>query len=171
MAILITLFGQGRDLNPVQMSVRALIIFFIALLLIRISGRRSLGQRSPFDYSIAILLGAILSRIVVGASPVIATTAACLVLVILHRLLAWLGTRYARLERFIEGSERELYRDGRMNPLQLRKALITRQDLLEAVRKQTGRETLEEVQALILERNGEISVIRRPQRTAGTGSD
>lgn len=160
MATLSALFGQGNDLGPAQMGLRALAIFFIALILIRISGRRSLGQRSPFDYSIGLLLGAVLSRAVVGASPFIATVTACLVLVAIHRLLAWLGTRYPAVERLIEGTERELYRHARFDPLQLRKALITKRDLLEAVRQQTGTETLDGVKALILERNGEISVIR-----------
>jgi uncharacterized membrane protein YcaP (DUF421 family) len=160
MTLLSTLFGEGRDLDALQMSARALTVFFIVLVLIRIAGRRALGQRSPFDYSIGLLLGAVLSRAVVGASPFLPTVAACLVLVAVHRLLAWLGTRYPALEQLVEGSQRELYRHARLNSPQLRKALITQRDLLEAVRQQTGMETLEHVEALILERNGQISVIR-----------
>jgi uncharacterized membrane protein YcaP (DUF421 family) len=161
MEMLVLVFGSGRNLNWEQMGARAFVIFFIALILIRISGRRSFGQRSPFDYSIALLLGAVLSRVVVAASAFGPTVFACLVLVLLHRLIAWLGTRYPWIERLVEGHERELYRDARMNRRQLRKALITERDLLEAVRQQTGGEGLEGVKALILERSGEISVIRR----------
>jgi len=79
----------------------------------------------------------------------------------LRRLIAWLGTRYPWIERLVESHERELYRHARMDRRQLRKALITESDLLEAVRQQTGGEGLEGVKALILERSGEISVIRR----------
>jgi uncharacterized membrane protein YcaP (DUF421 family) len=161
METLVLIFGAGKDLNEWQMGARAFVAFFISLVLIRISGRRSFGQRSPFDYSIALLLGAVLSRVVVGASPFAPTLFACFVLVVLHRLLAWLGTRYHWIERLIEGSERELYRHPHFNRQQLRKALITERDLFEAVRQRTGAQTLDEIKAMILERNGEISVIRQ----------
>jgi hypothetical protein len=69
METLIALFGEGKDLDSLQMAARATVVFFGALILIRISGRRSFGQRSPFDYVVAILLGATLSRVIVGAGP------------------------------------------------------------------------------------------------------
>jgi len=87
------LFGQGRDLDPLQMSLRAVLVFLIALVLIRVSGRRSFGQRSPFDSVVVILLGATLSRAIVGASPFVATVLASLVIVVCHRLLAWICMR------------------------------------------------------------------------------
>ena len=62
------LFGHGRDLDALQMSCRAVVIFVIALLLLRIAGIRTIGKKSAFDQVIIIMLGAILSRPVVGAS-------------------------------------------------------------------------------------------------------
>ena len=47
MDMLIALFGSGRDLDTLQMAARAAATFAGALVLIRISGRRSFGQRSP----------------------------------------------------------------------------------------------------------------------------
>ena len=81
MDVVNTVFGSGRDLDALQMAARAAAIFIAALVLIRISGRRSFGQRSPFDYVVAILLGATLSRVIVGASPAFPTAVASLVLV------------------------------------------------------------------------------------------
>lgn len=43
------LFGEGKDLNTLQMSCRAAVSFFVALLLIRIAGQRTFGKGSAFD--------------------------------------------------------------------------------------------------------------------------
>ncbi|AOK54957.1 hypothetical protein WT67_08665 [Burkholderia stagnalis] len=161
MEIIVTLFGEGRLLNPMQMTLRALVVFFIALVLIRIAGRRAFGQRSPFDYVVGILLGATLSRAVVGASPFVATVVASLAIVLIHRALAWMCVRWARLERLVVGAEREVYRDGRFDDAQMRAALITESDVHESVRQALGERSLAGVSAAILERNGHVSVIRR----------
>jgi len=161
MDIIVTLFGEGRLLNPMQMTLRALVVFFIALVLIRIAGRRAFGQRSPFDYVVGILLGATLSRAVVGASPFVATVVASLAIVLIHRALAWMCVRWARLERLVVGAEREVYRDGRFDDAQMRAALITESDVHESVRQTLGERSLAGVSAAILERNGHVSVIRR----------
>ena len=51
-----TLWGSGKDLTALQMSVRALAIFFITLALVRLSGRRSFGRKTAFDNIIVIIL-------------------------------------------------------------------------------------------------------------------
>jgi uncharacterized membrane protein YcaP (DUF421 family) len=160
-AILIALFGEGRDLNALQMTLRAVVVFFIALVLIRISGRRSFGNRSPFDYVIAILLGATLSRAIVGASPFVGTVAASLALVVLHRLLAWACIRSLRLERLVVGDEREVYSNGQFDERELHAALLSRTDVYQSVRQTLGARDLDDVDAAILERNGQVSVIRK----------
>jgi uncharacterized membrane protein YcaP (DUF421 family) len=85
------LFGDGQDLNALQMGCRAFVVFFIAVLLLRIAGMRAFGKKSAMDATIAIMLGAILSRSVVGVSPFFPTITAALVLACVHRLMAWLS--------------------------------------------------------------------------------
>jgi uncharacterized membrane protein YcaP (DUF421 family) len=162
MEALIALFGEGKDLSALQMGMRAAATFFAALIFIRISGRRSFGQRSPFDYVVGILLGATLSRAIVGASPAAPTLIASLVIVLMHRAMAWACVRSKALESLVGGVERQLYRDGNFDKHQMLAALVSRTDVLETVRKELGTEALDKVQSAILERNGEISIIRKP---------
>ncbi|MDR5798054.1 DUF421 domain-containing protein [Caballeronia sp. LZ008] len=159
MDALVAVFGEGKDLYPWQMGARALAVFFAALILIRISGRRSFGQRSPFDYVVAILLGATLSRAIVGASPAIPTLVASLVIVLIHRVLGWLCVRYPRLESFLVGGTRIVYRNGHFDQAQLSAGLTTPTDVFETVRQDLHAPDLHDVEAAILERNGQISII------------
>jgi uncharacterized membrane protein YcaP (DUF421 family) len=161
MDAILLLFGQGRTLDPLQMAMRAIVVFLIALVLIRISGRRSFGQRSPFDSVVVILLGATLSRAIVGASPFIATVAASFMIVTCHRLLAWACMHSRGLERLVGGVEREVFSNGAFNTRELDAALITPTDVHESVRQKTGSRSMDDVAAAILERNGEVSVIRK----------
>jgi len=161
MDVLIATFGEGKDLDSLQMAMRAVAVFFAALILIRISGRRSFGQRSPFDYVVAILLGATLSRVIVGASPAIPTFVASLMIVLLHRALAWSCVRSRWLESLVVGVEREVYKDGQFNSRQMYAALITRTDVFETARQELNSLDLEDVQSAILERNGQVSLIRK----------
>jgi uncharacterized membrane protein YcaP (DUF421 family) len=161
MDIIVALFGEGKELDSLQMAMRAAVAFVATLIFIRVSGRRSFGQRSPFDYVVAILLGATLSRIIVGASPAIPTLVASLVIVLMHRALGWVCVRSRSLESLVVGVEREVYRDGHFNSDQMSAALITRADVLETARQELHSLDLDDVHAAILERNGEVSLIRK----------
>ena len=159
-----TLFGTDTDLDVVQISVRAAAIFIVALALIRLSGRRSFGLHSPFDSCTTVLLGAILSRAVTGASPFFPTLAAATMLVVMHRLAGIAGQRWRWFDRVVSGTEIVLVRDGQKDERALRKALVTEKDLEEAIRKKTGTEELSQVKRAVLERNGEITVIAHHEK-------
>ena len=151
-------FGDGSDLTALQMGARAAVVFFITLLFIRISGRRSFGQRSPFDAATTVLLGAVLSRGLVGASPFWATVAASAVLVLLHRLIGWVSVRSDRFDTLVNGKERPIVVDGQKLNHAISASLISDRDLAEAVRKKIGEYDLTRVCGATLERDGEISI-------------
>src|SRR5512142_1860422 len=77
-----TVFGHGKDLNALQMSCRAFVLFFVALVLVRICGMRAFGRKSSFDTVVLVGLGTVLMRAVYGASPAIPIVCASGVLVI-----------------------------------------------------------------------------------------
>jgi uncharacterized membrane protein YcaP (DUF421 family) len=161
MEILNAIFGQGKDLDALQMSTRGVTIFFIALVLIRISGRRSFGIRTPLDNIILILLGAVLSRAIVGASAFLPVVTCCFVIVLLHRFFGWLIARSKLLGRVIEGDKILLYADGKFLQDNMKRALICEEDLMQGVRKSALAESLTLIDKVYMERNGEISAIKK----------
>jgi uncharacterized membrane protein YcaP (DUF421 family) len=161
MHTLVEIFGQGKELTTIQMSCRGLVVFFIALLLIRISGRRSFGIHSPLDNIITIALGAILSRAIVGASGFVPVVVCCTVIVLLHRVVGWMIVHNKIIERLVEGEKIILYKEGHFIDHDLGKALVGKEDILQGVRKTALTEDLEQIDKIYMEKNGEITVIRR----------
>jgi len=135
--------------------------FFIALLLIRVSGRRSFGVRSPLDNIITISLGAVLSRAIVGASDFAPVVVACSVVVLLHRLVSWLIANSKALGKIIEGEKILLFEDGVFNKENMKKALVCKEDVMQGVRKSALSEDMGEIEKVYMERNGEISAIKK----------
>jgi uncharacterized membrane protein YcaP (DUF421 family) len=156
-----TFFGEGKDLNSLQMVCRAAVSFFLTLVLIRIAGIRTFGKKTPFDNVITIMLGSIFSRVVIGASPFIPTTLACLAFVLIHRFLAWLSLYNDTIGRWVKGEASSLYADGRRNERNMRAARISEKDLDESIRQRINEDSLEHVKEIVQERNGEISVVRK----------
>ena len=156
--VLERLFGEGTDLNPLQMALRAVIVFLVALALIRASGRRSFGHISPFDACMTVLFGAILSRAVVGASPFLATIAAAAALAVTHRVLAIASVRWRPLEHLVNGHEVEIAARGALDPSAMRRALVTEEELKKEMRKRFGRDDLGRLRRATLERDGSIAV-------------
>lgn len=161
MELLIKIFGEGKDLNALQMSSRGIVIFFIALILIRISGRRSFGVRTPLDNIITISLGAVMSRAIVGASAFVPVVVCCFVIVLLHRMFGWLVARSKRFGRFIEGDKIVLFDSGRFLEDNMKKALVCQEDVMQGVRKSALMEDMSKIDKVYMERNGEISSIKK----------
>ncbi|WP_400263305.1 DUF421 domain-containing protein [Sphingobacterium sp. SG20118] len=153
------LIGSGDDINTLQMVLRAIIIFFIALLLIRLGGLRIIGEKSGFDIAVVIMLGAILSRAIVGASPLIDTVMASLAMVSANKLLAWLCTKNKRLDYFMKGRPLLLYAKGKLHRSNMSKANLSQTELMTNLRLETNSENLNEVITAYMEPNGRISFV------------
>jgi uncharacterized membrane protein YcaP (DUF421 family) len=161
MNIITDILGEGEVLSELEMCYRAIVIFIISLCLIRFSGRRAFGIRMPFDNVLTILLGAVLSRAITGASPFIATIVAASTIVILHRICGWLCLRNKKFGYLLKGEAKILFKDGEIQSANMRYGLISENDLMEGMRINGHLEDLNQIKTIYLERNGQISVIKK----------
>lgn len=150
-----------ENLNVLQMSLRVLIVYPLALALVRIGDKRFLGELAAFDFLLVIIIGSIVSRAISGTAPFLPSMVAALLLVLGHRGVGQVGYRSERIGRLVKGSPRQLIREGEVQWDQMREAAIGKEDLLEAVRHAAGLSAIDEVDDAFLERNGRISVIAR----------
>jgi uncharacterized membrane protein YcaP (DUF421 family) len=161
MEIVNDLFGHGPDLNSLQMSVRAIIVFFIALLLIRFTGMRIFGIKSAFDTCIIIMLGSVLSRAIVGVSPFIPTIIASVVLMLIHKIIASISVSNQFVSHLVKGKPLSLYKNGVLDQENLEKCSLSFGDVMEEIRLAINQNNLDNIEEIFMERTGKISVIEK----------
>lgn len=144
-----------------QLALRTAIVYAGLLALIRLSGKRTVGELSVFDLIVVILLGSAMrtsmlgdDKSLVGGFIVVAT------LLLLNYLSAVLSSRFRAFDRLVQGRPVLLARDGVVFSEVLRQVNMPASDFDAAVRK-AGCAGIEEIEQAILEPNGSISIRKR----------
>ena len=159
-------FGQDENLNAWQMSARAILVFFVTLVLIRFGGVRIYGKKSAFDTTIMIIMGAVLARGIVGASRLDSAIAASTCMIIIHRLLAWLCMKSKILEIIIKGKARVIFQDQEVLKNNHAKEALSEADFLQSLRLETKNSTPEDVDTAYMETNGRISFVVKKNKNS-----
>lgn len=143
--------------------LRGLIVYVGALALLRLGEKRSFGRNTAFDLVLAIMFGSTVSRGITGNSPLIPALGAGALLVAAHWVAASLSYRWSAVGTVVKGRTRELVRDGEILEGAMHASHISRQDLLEAMRR-SGLDDFDRIRSAHLERDGSISVVtsKRP---------
>lgn len=151
----------GADAGDIfwwQMVIRATVIFFLALLMVRLGGKRIFGKHTAFDIVLGIVLGSILGRAITGNAPFLATLLAAVTLVFLHWLMAFLAIRWDVIGTLVKGNYQALVKDGEVLWKNMKRNKISEEDLLEAIRMHSNGAGVHEVEAAYYERSGDISI-------------
>jgi uncharacterized membrane protein YcaP (DUF421 family) len=155
-------FGvEPKNLTLAQVSLRAVIVFLIALILVRMSSRRSLAEKTAFDAVLLVILAAVLSRAINGSADFFASIGASFVLVVLHRLFAWIACRSHLFGKLIKGSPAIIVEDGKVDRRAMQRNLISQHDLEEDLRLVANLEDVSKVRRARVERSGDISFIKK----------
>ena len=169
------LLGEGREaaeLTVAQVVARAVIVYGFTLACVRIGHKRLLNRGSAFDVVLAIVLGAIASRAINGPARLLPTFAGVAALVALHWVVAALTYHSPAAGRLFKGQPRLILRDGELLRDQMRRSHVSRHDVEESLRR-AGLDSLDDAAQVILERDGELSVISRSgaaPRAPGAGA-
>lgn len=149
-----TLFG---------IAFRTGFIFLALLLGLRLTGKRQVGQMTPFDLLVLLLLANAVQNAMTGPDTSLAGgLVAAATLFILNMIIAWSVRRSAKAEQMIEGTPTILVRHGKIVNPNLAREGITKDDLLRSLREH-GVDTVEEVRSAILEVDGTVSVIKEDE--------
>jgi uncharacterized membrane protein YcaP (DUF421 family) len=147
-----------------QFVLRGVVVFGMVLLLLRLSGKRQIGQMTPFDLVLLLLISNAVQNSMNGGDNSI-TGGAILAgtLIGADLLVAWLTRHSRKIEKLMEGQAEILIHNGHIREDALRKSGITQHDLLAAIREHDCAD-IAEVHAAILETDGRISVLTRKEK-------
>jgi uncharacterized membrane protein YcaP (DUF421 family) len=145
-----------------ELVVRGVVVYVFLILLLRLTGKRQVGQLAPFDLVLLLVLSnAVQNSMNGGDNSVVGGLISATTLVGVNYLVGAAAYRSKRLERLIEGVPEVLIHNGHLYDNVMKRAMLTHHELNAALR-QAGCLTVEEVHTAILENNGSISVTRRP---------
>lgn len=151
--------ADNRQIVWWGMLTRGFITFFIAILIIKVGGKRIFGKQGAFDIVISIVLGTLLARAITGNSHFFPTIITAFGLALLHRTLAWLTFANKNLGKIFKGSADLLIENGILQYPMMKKHSITEKDILESIRSEGKITDINQVQEAYLERSGKISII------------
>jgi uncharacterized membrane protein YcaP (DUF421 family) len=153
------LFGSDTsDLNALQMTVRAIVTFLVALILIRVAGIRSFGSKSAFDIVLSITVGAVLCRCIIGKYSYLACVSAAATLALMHRLFAMLVLYSPAFGKLINGKPDLILSNDKIDWQKMKQHSISENDLQQAARK-AGIQSIDQVEKAYFETDGKLSIV------------
>ena len=151
--------------------IRAAVIFIIVLVMVRLMGKRQIGEMQPFELFITLIIAEIacipMSDV---AIPLSHGVVPILTLVVLHFLLSFLARKSLALRRVISGNPIVVIDTNGINYENLKKMNMNINDLIEALRS-GGDFNLEEIRYAIFETNGKLCVVKYEQHDPATRED
>ncbi len=147
----------------IDIVVRTAVVYLALLLGLRLTGKRSVGQMTPNDFILLLLLANAVQNAMTGPDTSLqGGMVAAGTLFAANLVVGWIGRRNQSIGRIIEGTPTILIRHGQIITQSLAKEGISREDLLRALREH-GVNTVEEVRSAILEVDGSVSVIKEDE--------
>lgn len=152
------LFFDGWD-ALLRTAVMGVLAYASLVLLLRISGRRTLSKMNAFDLVVTVALGSTLASVLLDAKITLAQgTLAFALLIGMQFVVTWSSVRARWVRKVVTGEPALLLYRGAVLPDALRRARVTEDELRSAVRG-AGVADLSQAKAVVLETDGSFSVV------------
>lgn len=157
------IFFSGWE-SLLRTLVVGVLAYVTLIVFLRISGKRTLSKMNAFDLVVTVALGSTLATVLLTKDVALADGALAFALLIgLQFVITWSSIRSEWIRRLVTGEPRLLFYHGEFLSAELRRARVTDEEILAAVRA-AGLASLEDVDAAVLETDGSFSIVRK-----GTG--
>ena len=144
-----------------ELILRSVIVYVFLIGILRVTGKRQVGQLAPFDLVLLLVLSnAVQNSMNGGDNSLVGGLIGAATLIAVNYLVAMLTFRNKRIEALVEGRPQILIHNGVLFDNVMNDARMTHHELHAALR-QAGCLTVEEVRCATLENNGTVSVIAK----------
>jgi uncharacterized membrane protein YcaP (DUF421 family) len=146
-----------------EIVLRAAIIYLVVLVGIRLAGKREVGQMTPFDLVLLLLIANAVQNAMTGPdTSLTGGIVAAATLLIMNAIITLLVWRQRKFRHLVEGTPTILIHSGKALTKNLDKERVTLEELQQALREH-GVGDIEEVSQAVLEIDGSISVLRKDE--------
>src|SRR5688572_24064936 len=117
-------------------AVRGLAVYFLVLAVIRVLGKRTVGNFTAFDLLVALMLGDLVDEMIYGDVTFVQGAVAVIVVAGMKSITAWLSYSNQKIEKVLEGEPVLVIKDGELDRGGLRKERLNELDVQAALRLQ-----------------------------------
>lgn len=143
----------------VELLIRGVAVYAVLLVLLRLSGKREMGQFSPIEFvSIMLISNAVQNSMNGGDNSLVGGLFLALILIMFSSGIGYFSYRSKKFRRWVEGTPTLIIRHGKIVEPSLRRERITHDELITMLRRQ-GIRHLSEVDSGIFESDGRLTVI------------
>lgn len=144
-----------------ELLLRAVVVYVVVLVMVRIVGKRTVGQYTPFDLIVVVLLGTAVQNSLVGEDmSLIGGLMIAATLLALNWTVGFFSARSLLFDRVVEGRPVMLARHGELFHDELRRRSVSERDFDIAMREADCRDA-SDIDLAILETSGHISILKK----------
>jgi uncharacterized membrane protein YcaP (DUF421 family) len=140
-------------------AARGLLVYVVMLMIIRVLGKRTVGNFTAFDFLVALMLGEVVDEIIYGDVSLAQGLTALVVVAAAKYVTQWVTYGSRKLSFLLEGKPTLLVKDGVLQKKGLRSEAMNELEAMAALRLQ-GISDLREVKEAFMEVDGVVSVVR-----------
>lgn len=151
--------------------LRTIIMYIFVVLTLRLMGKRQIGELEASELVVTIIISEIAALPITDSGvPLSGSIIAILILLVLEICLSHLAYRSLRIRTLLFGKPSMFFQKGKLNQAEMKRQRFNVADLMEEIRN-NGAVSLSQVDYVIMETNGKVSVIMNAQNDALTPSD